>query len=75
MLLPLRSDLGDVSRALGCLVSHGRIGRPVRRFAIARSETLPLSSAAPVGRARPLKAIKGGGRVGTRSRAQLRLVT
>jgi len=75
MLLPLRSDLGDVSRALGCLVSHGRIGRPVRRFEIARSETLPLSGAAPVGRARPLQAITGGARGGARSRAQLRVVT
>jgi len=27
MLLPLRSDLGDISRALGCLVTRGPVGR------------------------------------------------
>jgi hypothetical protein len=32
LLLPLRSDLGDVSRVLGCLVSDGKIGRTPRRF-------------------------------------------
>lgn len=34
MLLPLRSDLGDLSRALGCLVTQGGIGRTPRRFDI-----------------------------------------
>ena len=34
VLLPLRSDLGDVSRVLGCFVSNGKIGRAPRRFAI-----------------------------------------
>lgn len=32
LLLPLRSDFGDVSRALGCLVTEGQIGRAPRRF-------------------------------------------
>ena len=32
LLLPLRSDLGDVSRVLGCLVSDGKMGRAPRRF-------------------------------------------
>jgi hypothetical protein len=32
LILPLRSDLGDVTRALGCLVSDGHIGRAPRRF-------------------------------------------
>ncbi len=32
LLMPLRSDMGDVSRALGCLVTRGRIGRAPRRF-------------------------------------------
>ena len=32
LMLPLKSDLGDVSRALGCLVSVGQIGRTPRRF-------------------------------------------
>jgi hypothetical protein len=34
-LLPLRSDLGDVSRVLGCFVANGKVGRAPRRFAIA----------------------------------------
>lgn len=34
LLLPLRSDLGDVTRALGCLVVEGEIGRAPRRFDI-----------------------------------------
>lgn len=34
ILLPLRSDLGDVSRVLGCFVAEGKIGRAPRRFNI-----------------------------------------
>ena len=34
VLLPLRSDLGDVSRILGCFVTEGKIGRAPRRFSI-----------------------------------------
>ena len=34
LLLPLKSDLGDVSRALGCLVAKGSIGTAPRRFDI-----------------------------------------
>jgi hypothetical protein len=34
LLLPLRSDLGDTSRALGCLLTQGPIGRTPRRFRI-----------------------------------------
>ncbi len=32
LLLPLRSDLGDISRVLGCLITHGTLGRTPRRF-------------------------------------------
>ncbi|KIN72476.1 PAS domain-containing protein [Sulfitobacter guttiformis] len=32
ILLPLKSDLGDVSRILGCIVSQGEIGNAPRRF-------------------------------------------
>lgn len=42
IMLPLRSDLGDVSRALGCFVSHGQIGRTSRRFEIVNSHVEPL---------------------------------
>ena len=34
IILPLKSDLGDVSRALGCLMAEGPIGRAPRRFDI-----------------------------------------
>ncbi|MGH1425681.1 MAG: PAS domain-containing protein [Pseudooceanicola sp.] len=34
ILLPMKSDLGDMSRALGCLSTHGAIGRSPRRFEI-----------------------------------------
>ncbi|WP_170600533.1 PAS domain-containing protein [Ruegeria arenilitoris] len=34
ILLPLRSDLGDVSRVLGVMVSDGTIGATPRRFGI-----------------------------------------
>lgn len=38
LLLPLKSDLGDVSRILGCLVSHGELGHAPRRFDVVRSD-------------------------------------
>lgn len=45
LLLPLRSDFGDQSRALGALVSHGRIGRTPRRFLLRHVEvTAALST-------------------------------
>ena len=34
LLLPLKSDFGDISRALGCLVTNGQIGRAPRRFMV-----------------------------------------
>ncbi|MFD0858075.1 PAS domain-containing protein [Roseovarius aquimarinus] len=42
LMMPLRSDLGDISRALGCLVTTGTIGRGPRRFEIAHAELSPL---------------------------------
>lgn len=42
VMLPLRSDLGDISRALGCLVTQGSIGRAPRRFEIAAHKITPL---------------------------------
>lgn len=38
VLMPLRSDLGDISRCLGCLVTDGPLGRAPRRFAITSSK-------------------------------------
>ena len=34
LLMPLRSDLGDVSRILGCFVAEGSVGRAPRRFSV-----------------------------------------
>lgn len=42
LILPLRSDLGDVSRALGCLVTNGSIGRSPRRFSLQSHTLTPL---------------------------------
>jgi hypothetical protein len=79
MLLPLRSDLGDVSRALGCLVTHGAIGRPARRFTIESAQVMPLTKPAqPVPFPPPFSVIEGrqaASRPTTAPRAHLRLVT
>ncbi|SDD74006.1 PAS domain-containing protein [Paracoccus isoporae] len=42
LFLPLRSDLGDVTRALGCLVSQGEIGRGPRRFDVTGDSISPV---------------------------------
>ncbi|MEM8554461.1 MAG: PAS domain-containing protein [Pseudomonadota bacterium] len=42
IILPLKSDLGDVSRALGCLVYEGDIGRTPRRFVVDSLQIEPL---------------------------------
>lgn len=46
-LMPLKSDLGDVSRILGCLVAPGRLGAPPRRFEIINSRVLRLGPPLP----------------------------
>lgn len=72
ILLPLRSDLGDVSRALGCLLTTGQIGRPSRRFEILAARVEPLGPA----HAQPLRALRGAAAhsPAPRSRAHLRVV-
>ena len=42
VILPLRSDLGDISRALGCLVTSGQIGQAPRRFEITQCRITDL---------------------------------
>ncbi|WP_240789483.1 PAS domain-containing protein [Pseudooceanicola onchidii] len=42
VLLPLKSDLGDITRVLGCLVASGQTGRAPRRFDIVDTEITPL---------------------------------
>ena len=44
VLLPLRSDLGDINRALGCLVTRGRVGSNPRRFDIIGASAKPVSA-------------------------------
>ncbi|MGR3699052.1 MAG: PAS domain-containing protein, partial [Roseovarius sp.] len=78
MLWPLRSDLGDVSRALGCLVTQGEIGRASRRFEMAAVRVLPLE--ARITGVRRLDLLPGGrrddwrGRGAPRGRGYLRVV-
>ncbi|RBW56103.1 diguanylate cyclase [Ruegeria sp. A3M17] len=43
LLLPLKSDLGDVSRILGVMVSDGVIGATPRRFTISETSLRPVS--------------------------------
>ncbi len=61
LLLPLSDDLGRVTRALGCLVTDGRIGRAPRRFEALQTEVAPLGRPdaalfCPPERARPASA-------------------
>lgn len=42
LLLPLKSDLGDVSRVLGCFIAHGEIGRSPRRFDVVGAKIRPI---------------------------------
>ena len=48
-LLPLRADAGEVSRALGCLVMEGRIGRQPRRLSVTGVEHKSLTGYADGG--------------------------
>ncbi|QFQ86739.1 PAS domain-containing protein [Paracoccus kondratievae] len=47
-LLPLRSDLGDVTRALGCLAAEGQIGANPRRFDLLADRQFPVIPGARV---------------------------
>lgn len=48
LLLPLRSDLGDVTRALGCFIAEGEVGQAPRRFDIVSDEVSPVIPGAVV---------------------------
>lgn len=43
-LMPLKSDLGDVSRILGCMVVHGDLGKGPRRLEISHQQVSPIHS-------------------------------
>lgn len=48
LILPLRSDMGDMTRMIGVMVTTGRIGRTPRRFTITSCEVEPaLAAQAP----------------------------
>ncbi|MFN3526193.1 MAG: PAS domain-containing protein [Paracoccus sp. (in: a-proteobacteria)] len=42
LMLPLRSDLGDVTRVLGCLVAEGDLGVAPRRFDLISDAVMPV---------------------------------
>lgn len=42
LLMPLRSDLGDVTRSLGCLISEGNLGMAPRRFDLVADQVMPI---------------------------------
>lgn len=46
LLLPMRTDDGTISRALGCIVTDGRIGRRPRRFEVTDVRLTPLAGRA-----------------------------
>ena len=43
LILPLRDERGDVTRAIGCLVSHGAVGKTPRRFSFRHMRVDPVS--------------------------------
>ncbi|MER5170218.1 PAS domain-containing protein [Thioclava sp. GXIMD2076] len=48
LLLPLKSDLGDINRALGCLVAEGdSIGRTPRRFTVVDARITQIEQGKP----------------------------
>jgi len=42
LLLPLKSDFGDVTRALGCFCTLGPVGRTPRRFDVTAEDIVPV---------------------------------
>lgn len=48
LLMPLRSDLGDVTRALGCLIAEGKPGSAPRRFDLLGERIMPIFEGAEI---------------------------
>ena len=67
ILLPLKSDLGDVTRALGCLAFDGEIGRAPRRLVVhdiersdlLQARALPRQGPRPAAEATRLRPVDG----------------
>ncbi|MDW4547871.1 PAS domain-containing protein [Defluviimonas sp. D31] len=83
IILPLKSDLGDVSRALGCLVAEGTLGRVPRRFEIGTRTVRPIPPGLPSRRsgtvttpgfAEPMIPFRHSAPEAGRGRSHLRLV-
>jgi hypothetical protein len=53
LVLPLRSDLGDITRALGCLVADGHAGRSPRRFDVDSFRVTKVEAGRPVNQRMP----------------------
>ncbi len=53
VLLPLTDDFGDVNRALGVMITDGKIGRSPRRFEKIEANHRPLNTAALRGEDKP----------------------
>lgn len=47
MILPLQSDLGDISRAIGCIETEGMIGATPRLFGLSHVVTTAIEPALP----------------------------
>lgn len=59
ILLPLKSDLGDVSRILGCLVAVGELGTVPRRFDLSKVDVRRLGSGLAHAKKEPSKVSDG----------------
>lgn len=59
ILLPLRNDMGDVARVLGCLEATGRVGATPRRFDIVDVDIVALEEKAPMVSPEPEKPVAG----------------
>ncbi|OCX62278.1 PAS domain-containing protein [Thioclava sp. SK-1] len=56
LILPLKSDLGDISRALGCFVAEGAsMGRTPRRFEVAAARIMPIETGKPTQTKEPVR--------------------
>lgn len=54
-ILPLQSDLGDISRAIGCIETEGRIGATPRQFEVSHVATTAIDARLPACRTRSPK--------------------
>lgn len=77
ILLPLKSDLGDVSRVLGVLISDGVIGATPRRFLVEETKLRPVDKlqSSPATRRAPAVGFAEDPEAFQPARSHLRLVS